>query len=379
MQPFDFHPRTRVVFRDGGLSLIGELAQSLGFARTLIVADPGMLAAGLVDRTAASLQAAAIVTCGFHEFDVNPDSAMVEAGRRVAAEAGVDSIVAVGGGSSLDCAKGINFVLTSGGSMRDYRGYGKAVKPMLPMIGIPTTAGTGSDAQSYALISDPATHEKMACGDPGAAFRIALLDPSVTITQPRRVSATAGYDAISHAVESFVTTRRSSISDMFALSAWRLLHANYQQVLEQPSDVNARGGMLIGAHEAGAAIEQSMLGATHACANPLTARYGTTHGDAIAIMLPHVVRWNAVAAGEKYAELLRSVGVDGGEDPGATLARRLEALRHAGGLPSSLQEAGVVRGDLEALASDAAKQWTGTFNPRPFDAAAAFELYERAF
>src|SRR6185369_14924571 len=181
MQPFDFHPRTRVVFRDGGLSLIGELAQSLGFARTLIVADPGMLAAGLVDRAAASLQSAAIVTCGFHEFDVNPDSAMVEAGRRVAAEAAVDSIVALGGGSSLDCAKGINFVLTNGGSMRDYRGYGKAVKPMLPMIGIPTTAGTGSDAQSYALISDPATHEKMACGDPGAAFRIALLDPSVTI------------------------------------------------------------------------------------------------------------------------------------------------------------------------------------------------------
>jgi len=379
MQPFDFHPRTRVVFRDGGLSLIGELAQSLGFARTLIVADPGMLAAGLVDRAAASLQSAAIVTCGFHQFDVNPDSAMVEAGRRVAAEAAVDSIVALGGGSSLDCAKGINFVLTNGGSMREYRGYGKAVKPMLPMIGIPTTAGTGSDAQSYAIISDPATHEKMACGDPGAAFRIALLDPSVTITQPRRVSAAAGYDALSHAVESFVTMRRTTMSDMFALSAWRLLHANYQQVLEHPSDVNARGAMLIGAHEAGAAIEQSMLGATHACANPLTARYGTTHGDAIAIMLPHVVRWNAVAVGERYADLLRSAGADGGEHPGETLALRLEVLRQAGGLPSSLREAGVLRDDLEALASAAAKQWTGTFNPRPFDATAALELYERAF
>src|SRR6185436_2630017 len=315
----------------------------------------------------------------FHEFDANPDSAMVEAGRRVAAEAAVDSIVALGGGSSLDCAKGINFVLTNGGSMREYRGYGKAVKPMLPMIGIPTTAGTGSDAQSYAIISDPATHEKMACGDPGAAFRIALLDPSVTITQPRRVSAAAGYDALSHAVESFVTMRRTTMSDTFALSAWRLLHANYQQVLEHPSDVNARGAMLIGAHEAGAAIEQSMLGATHACANPLTARYGTTHGDAIAIMLPHVVRWNAVAVGERYADLLRSAGADGGEHPGETLALRLEVLRQAGGLPSSLREAGVLRDDLEALASAAAKQWTGTFNPRPFDATAALELYERAF
>jgi len=370
---------TRVVFGDGALEQLGLLGLDLGFSRALIVADKGIVAAGLVDRAAQLLDAVGIVPFFFHNFGPNPDTAMVEAGREYAAEFHVDGIVALGGGSSLDCAKGINFVLTNGGSMREYRGYGKAVKPMLPMIGIPTTAGTGSDAQSYAIISDPATHEKMACGDPGAAFRIALLDPSVTITQPRRVSAAAGYDALSHAVESFVTMRRTTMSDTFALSAWRLLHANYQQVLEHPSDVNARGGMLIGAHQAGAAIEQSMLGATHACANPLTARYGTTHGDAIAIMLPHVVRWNAVAAGEKYAELLRSVGVDGGERPGATLALRLEALRHAGGLPSSLHEAGVVGGDLEALASDAAKQWTGTFNPRPFDAAAAFELYERAF
>jgi alcohol dehydrogenase len=379
MQPFDFHPRTRVVFREGGLALVGELARSLGFTRTLIVADPGMQAAGLVDRAIASLNASAITTIGFHEFDVNPDSAMVEAGWRVAAESAVDSIVALGGGSSLDCAKGINFVLTNGGTMKDYRGYGKAVKPLLPMIGVPTTAGTGSEAQSYAIISDPATHEKMACGDPGAAFRIALLDPSLTITQPRRVSATAGYDAISHAVESFVTTRRTSVSDMFALSAWRLLQANYQQVLEHPADVNARGAMLIGAHEAGAAIEQSMLGATHACANPLTAHFGTAHGEAIAIMLPHVVRWNSAAVADRYAELLHSVGIDGGKHPGEALAVRLETLRRAGELPASLRDAGVHRDALPALASDAAKQWTGTFNPRPFDAAAALTLYEQAF
>ena len=137
--------------------------------------------------------------------------------------------------------------------------------------------------------------------------------------------------------------------------------------------------MLIGAHEAGAAIEQSMLGATHACANPLTARYGTTHGVAIAVMLPHVVRWNSLAVGERYAELLRSVGADAGEDPGDALALRLEALRHAGGLPSSLREAGVLRDDLEALASDAAKQWTGTFNPRPFDAACGVRTIRTCF
>lgn len=172
MQPVDFHPKTRVVFRDGGLSLLGELARSLGFTRTLIVADPGMQAAGLVDRAAAALKASAVSMFRFHEFDVNPDSAMVEAGRLAAAESSIDSIVALGGGSSLDCAKGINFVLTNGGTMKDYRGYAKAVRPMLPMIGIPTTAGTGSEAQSYAIISDPVTHEKMAVATPAPHFAL---------------------------------------------------------------------------------------------------------------------------------------------------------------------------------------------------------------
>src|SRR5206468_7130337 len=220
------------------------------------------------------------------------------------AACGVDSILAIGGGSSLDCAKGINFLLTNGGTMRDYWGFGKASRPMLPSIGVPTTAGTGSEAQAYALISDADTHVKMACGDPKAAFRVAILDPALTVSQPREVAAVAGYDALSHAVESFVTARRSAISDLFAAEAWRLLEAHYERVLETPEDIAARGAMLLGAHEAGIAIEQSMLGATHACANPLTARYGTTHGIAIAAMLPHVVRWNAQYVGNRYAELL---------------------------------------------------------------------------
>ena len=379
MRSFDFHPRTRVVFREGGLSLIGELAHSLGFKRTLIVADQGILAAGLVERAVAALAAAGVSGIGFHDFDTNPDSLMVEAGRVRAAESTVDSIIGLGGGSSLDCAKGINFVLTNGGTMKDYRGYGKTSRPMLPMIGVPTTAGTGSDSQSYAIISDPTTHAKMACGDPGAAFRLALLDPLITLSQPRSVTAIAGYDAVSHAVESFVTTRRTALSDLFARDAWRLLEANYEQVIDEPDNIEARGAMLIGAHEAGAAIENSMLGATHACANPLSARYGTLHGAAIAVMLPHVVRWNAESVGEQYAELIRVAGLDGGGDPGERLAQRLESLRRVGGLASSLGELGVPRADLAVLASDAAAQWTGTFNPRPLDAEAALALYEHAY
>jgi alcohol dehydrogenase len=249
---------------------------------------------------------------------------------------------------------------------------------MLPSIGVPTTAGTGSEAQSYALISDQETHVKMACGDPKAAFGIAILDPSLTLTQPREVTAVAGYDAISHAVESFVTTRRSEISDLFARDAWRRLDRYYERVLSAPLDVRARGAMLLGAHQAGIAIEQSMLGAAHACANPLTARYGTTHGVAIAVMLPHVVRWNGDHVGDRYAELLRADP----HDPNAAaeqLARRLEDLRRAAELPATLRELGVPHEDFAALAADAAPQWTGTCNPRPFDAASARDLYERAY
>jgi len=379
MIPFDFQPRTRVVFGSGTLSRLGELARELGCSRVLLVADPGIVAAGHVARADASLRDAAIGTMLFDAFDANPDSAMVAAGAARAAASGIDSIVALGGGSSLDCAKGINFVLTNGGTMRDYRGFGKAAKPLLPMIGIPTTAGTGSDAQSYALISDATTHEKMACGDPKAAFRVAILDPALTVSQPRAVTAIAGYDALSHAVESYVTTKRTEISGLFARDAWQRLEVHYERVLHHPADLSARGAMLFGAHEAGLAIELSMLGATHACANPLTARYGTTHGVAIGVMLPHVVRWNAAHVGNRYAELLGLPTDTPAEEAGERLSARLETLARAGDLPATLHDLGVPRADLPLLAAAAGTQWTGTFNPRPFDAAAGLALYERAY
>ncbi len=379
MRPFDFYLRTRVVFGEGTFQRLGELSRELGLTRVLIVSDAGIVATGLVARAVEILRGAGIESTGFHAFDANPDSAMVEAGRAVAAQAGIDGIVALGGGSSLDCAKGINFVLTNGGTMRDYKGHDKAAKPMLPTIGVPTTAGTGSDAQSYAIISDPVTHEKMACGAAGAAFRIAVLDPVLTVSQPRQLTATVGYDALSHSVESYVTSRRTAISDLFAADAWRLLEAHYERVLAGPDDVAARAAMLLGAHEAGIAIEQSMLGATHACANPLTARHGATHGVAISVMLPHVVRWNGRAVGQRYADLLRIAGRTPGDDPGHELAVRLDELARIGGMPRTLRDLGVSQEGLGVLAADAEKQWTGTFNPRPFNAAAALELYQVAY
>ena len=379
MKSFDFQPRTRVVFGAGVIDRLGDLARELNFKRTLLVADHGMVASGHVDEAVGPLEKAGVEVVRFHDFEVNPDTRMVEAGTVFASPLKIDSIIGLGGGSSLDCAKGINFLLTNGGRMSDYHGYGKATQPMLPMIAIPTTAGTGSEGQTYALISDAETHVKMACGDPKAAFRIALLDPALTLSQPPSITATSGFDAIAHAVETYVTTKRNPLSEIFSREAWRLLEPNYERVLRQPDDLEARGAMQLGAYYAGVAIENSMLGATHACANPLTARYGTAHGAAIAMLLPSVVRWNESVAADQYAKLLSwSSSAERFEGLSATegLARRLEELTEAGGLRQNLRANGIRESDLNDLAVDAAEQWTGTFNPRPFNKEGAIEVYQ---
>ena len=377
---FDFQPRTRLVFGAGASSQLGALAREMGFRRTLVVADKGLVSTGQVARALASLDAAGVSATVFDDFDSNPDSDMVETGRLHAAKLGIDSLVAWGGGSSLDCAKGINFVLTSGGSMADYRGYGKASEPMLPMIAVPTTAGTGSEVQTYALISDARTHRKMACGDPKAAFRLAIFDPELTVSQPRAVTAASGYDAIAHAVETSVTRRANALSSMFSREAWRLLAPSFPRVLEQPDDLEARGQMQLGACFAGLAIESSMLGAAHACSNPLTARYGTTHGVALGILLPHVVRWNDGHGCDHYAELLKLSQIASSQKGAAErLAAHLTELAAAAGLPANLHSVNVPEADLPLLAEQAATEWTGTFNPRAFSAQGALDIYRAAF
>jgi alcohol dehydrogenase len=279
----------------------------------------------------------------------------------------------------MDCAKGINFILTNGGRMTDYKGQGKATHPMLPSVGVPTTAGTGSEAQSYALITDEKTHLKLACGDKKAAFRVAILDPEVTISQPKSVTAMTGIDAIAHAIESFVCTKRNPFSTMCSLASFRYLEENFETVLRSPGDLAARSAMQVGAHLAGMAIENAMLWVCHSCANPLTAHYGVTHGIAIGVMLPHVIRFNAPAVGHHYAELVEERGQANGQPAAEVLADRIAALTAAAGLPNSLKECGVSDTILHLLAEEANQQWTARFNPRPVTETEILKLYQAAW
>jgi alcohol dehydrogenase len=365
---FDSQPTTRVIFGENCLNQVGELVRELGAVRVLIVTDRGIRQVGYADRVKKSLQQQGIDAFEYGDVEENPTDLNVQIGADFAREnSPIDLIIGLGGGSSMDVAKGINFLFTNGGKMQDYWGFNRATKPMLPAVGIPTTAGTGSEAQSYALISQDDTHIKMACGDIKARFRTVILDPVLTLTAPKNITAISGIDAITHSVETFVTKNRNPFSQMHSREAWRLLNRSFEKVLSDPSNLEARADMLLGSYFAGVAIEHSMLGAAHACANPLTARYGIAHGVAVGMMLPSVIRFNSVEVSQLYFQL---------SDP---LLERIQEFQVAASLPQRLRDCGVDQKTLQNLAEDAATQWTGKHNPRPLKEADFLDLYEETF
>ncbi|MBI3831203.1 MAG: iron-containing alcohol dehydrogenase [Planctomycetes bacterium] len=382
---FNYEPRTRIVFGPKSIERVGELAREIGSRCVLLVTDPGIVAAGHAGRTKKCLEAAGITVVVYDKVKENPSTKEAGDCLAVAKSADIDTILGLGGGSSMDTAKGCNFLLTNGGRMQDYWGVGKAKKPMLPLIAIPTTAGTGSECQSFALIADEVTHQKMACGDPKAAARIAILDPELTVSQPRRVTACTGIDAIAHAVETAVTKKHNPLSLLFSHRAFAYAAFGLPRVLEEPTDLEARGRMLWAAALAGMAIENSMLGAAHSAANPLTSHFGIVHGVAVGLMLPLVVRFNGEdpEARAGYAELAAAAGLVRRGDPKdvalQALVARLEFLLNEAGMPRSIEEAGAKRNAIAQMSEEAAKQWTANFNPRPVHAQDFEQLYGAAF
>ncbi|MBX3748140.1 MAG: iron-containing alcohol dehydrogenase [Verrucomicrobiae bacterium] len=384
LAPFDKQPRTRLVFGRASVARIGEFVGEMGGRRVLVVTDPGLVRAGHPARICDLLRRAGAEVEVFDQVRENPDTVCVDECLAVARVFRPEVLVGLGGGSAMDTAKGCNFLHTNGGRMQDYWGVGKARRPMLPFVAIPTTAGTGSECQSAALIADADSHMKMACLDPKAAARIAILDPELTVSQPRAVTAHTGIDAIAHAVETAVTARRNAISLMYSHEAFKLLVPSLPKVLRAPDDVEARGRMLLGAALAGTAIELSMLGAAHSAANPLTAHFGVVHGVAVGLMLPHVVRFNAADPDVRlaYAELASAPEIacvsEGIGEAVEALVRRLEGLLNLAETPGSLGAAGVDGALIPKMAEEAARQWTANFNPRPLGREEFAAMYRAA-
>ena len=379
LSALDFTLRTRIVFGLGASLDTGKLARELlpseSGGRVLLVTDPGIAAEGYAESVERSLSQAGLEVRRFDKVRQNPTTVDVETCLACLDGFQADLLIGLGGGSSIDVAKGCNFLLAGGGRMEDYWGIGKAKGELLPLIAIPTTAGTGTEMQSFALIAQEKSHQKMACGDAQAAPRIAILDPSLTVTKPRSLTACTGLDTIGHAVETAVTTRRNPISTLFSTESFRLAQANLRRVLQNPGDLEARGHMLRASAFGGVAIETSMLGAAHSMANPLTAHHEVPHGQAVGMMLPHVVRFNREidAAAAAYAELTRAAGLcenDASDEVAVdALLERLAFLLAEARFPASLAECGVPEGAIEDLAEEAARQWTAQFNPRKVTAA----------
>lgn len=358
------------MFGEGAADSLGDLAAELGARRAFLVTDPGMVAEGYTERAERALVAAGLEVRRHDDTPRDPTAADVEACLASLGDWSPDVVVGLGGGSSIDTAKACNLLRAGGGRMEDYQGRGKAKGQLLPLIAVPTTAGTGTEVQSFALIERDETHQKMACGGtPEVAPVIAILDPQLTTTQPTSVTGCTGLDALGHAIETAVTTERTQVSRQFSLDAFTRIHENLERVLARPDDIDARGEMLLGATLAGLAIENSMLGAAHSMANPLTARHSIAHGHAVAIALPWVIRHNSVdaEAADGYAALARAGGLcderSTAQQASELLATRVEQLARVAGLELSTAALGVTEQDIDAMATEAVQQWTAQFNP----------------
>ena len=392
MQGFDFAYRPRIMFGPGISGRIGELAVEYGASSVLLVSDPGVAAAGHADAVESALRDQRIAVHLFTGVRENPTLADVNACAAVARQHGPDLIVGLGGGSSLDVAKACAMVCAEGTDIARSPGMTASNRPHVPVIAIPTTAGTGSECQPHAVICDEETHAKVAFATSRSLPAVAVLDPVLTVTQPRKVTADTASDAIVHAVEVWVTKPANPLSAMFAGEAFSLLTSNLPAVLAHPGDLEARGHMQLGAAWAGLGIAHSMLGAAHAAGNALTARYPISHGAAVASMLPAVIRFNSEddAVRARYATLaarswLGSGLVPDGGDPAdrerglvGALLGMLSSLWSLTGHPPGLSGLGVRADDIGPLAVEAASQRTGLFNPRPVGVAEFEALFTAA-
>ncbi len=373
LQFFEFRQRTRVLFQAGLVREIGPEAAQLGATRAFIVADPGVVKAGLLESLLQGLDGHVEIAAVYS--DVPPDSSLaaVERGVALARESRADLIIAVGGGSPIDTAKGIRIVLSEGGSLRDYEGANLLDRPMMPMIAIPTTAGTGSEVTWAAVIRDEQAGVKVFFISPYLAPDLAVLDPEMTRSLPPRLTAATGMDALCHAIEAFVGIVANPFTDSLALQAIDMISNNLRAATHTGEDLEARGQMLVAACIAGVAFSSgsagSNLGVVHAAAHSVGAAFHVHHGTANAILLPHGMRFNSLVVPNRYSRIARALGVNAGGRPEIDVIEdgiaAVMALTTDCGLPTRLRDVGVPESAIQALAEATLSDGAIFTNPRP--------------
>jgi len=374
---FSFETTPRIVCRPGSGEELGGLASDLGIRRAMVVTDRGMLRTGLLQPIEAALAAAGIATTVFADVEADPPEAVVMAAVAMASAAGVDGVIGIGGGSSMDTAKLVALMARTPQSLEAIYGIGLARGPRLPLIQVPTTAGTGSEVTPISIVTTP-THEKKGVVSPLLLPDIALLDAALTLQLPPRVTAMTGIDAMVHAIEAFTTRlKKNLISDALAIAALKLLFGNIRTVIRAPGDVAARSAMLEGSMLAGMAFANAPVGAVHALAYPIGGHFHVPHGLSNALVLVPVMRFNLPAAETLYGAL--AAAILPGKTAGIDLIDAVAELVAEMPMEQRLSEVGIGAGDLDLLAEDALKvQRLLVNNPRDVSLADARALYGEA-
>ena len=353
-----------------------------GFKRALIVTDPVLAKIGVAARVAGLLQAKGIGATIFDGAQANPTEGNVLAGLTALKADGCDFVISLGGGSPHDCAKGIALCATNGGSIRDYEGVDKSAKPQLPLVAINTTAGTASEMTRFCIITDETRHVKMAIVDRNVTAILSVNDPALMIGMPAGLTAATGMDALTHAIEAYVSIAATPITDACALKAVELISLHLREAVSNGEDMNAREQMAYAQFLAGMAFNNASLGYVHAMAHQLGGFYNLPHGVCNAVLLPHVEAFNASVSAERLRDVAAAMGVDvAGLDAKQGAEASLVAIRRLAvdiGIPTGLAQLGLKDADISILAQNALKDACGLTNPRPANQAEIEAIFRAA-
>lgn len=381
-QTFAFEAPARITFGVGAISKLPELVAGLG-NRALVVSDPGIVKAGLLDRVLGLLTEAGVAAEAFTQVEPNPSVETVHAAGDLFRRARAAFVVAVGGGSAMDVAKVVAVLAAHGGTVHDYEGVGKVPGPGVPVVAIPTTAGTGSEVTIFSVITDRQRRFKMTVGSPHLVPQVALCDPELTLSMPQPLTAATGMDALTHAIECYVNTVQNPIAKTLAMEAMRLVGRSLRVAYANGRDLAARTSMLLASTMAAMAFTRTRLGNVHAMSHPLGAHFDVPHGVANAILLPYVMAWNMIACYETYPQVAAALGeqVDGLSAREASEAA-VDAVRRLSkdvGIPERLRDVGVTREGIPKMAEDAMKSGNVLVNPRATTYNDIVALFETAY
>ncbi len=380
MKTFSFSIPQNVIFGKGSLQELPQAAKKLKKKKALIISGPHLQKIGMVGKCRDALKAAEIESEAFTETEGNPGTETVEKAAEIYRKSGAEFIVAFGGGSPLDVAKAAGVLAVYGGRITDYEGGGKVPGPIMPVIAIPTTAGTGSEVTPFAVITDHSRNYKLSVSSSYLLPSCAILDPELIASVPEKTAAACGVDALVHALEAYLSLAASPFSDMFALKALQMIGSSLRAYV---ADRNQEAEtMLLGSLFAGIAFSHARLGNVHAMSHPVSAYFNVPHGMANAVLLPTVAAYNEQAAQGKYYDIYRCIAeapVSEKEFVPSMLAEALRLLNRELGIPPCLKEAGVKAEYFEAMADDAMKSGNIAVNPRKTTRADVVELYKQAF